>query len=83
MAKPHLVHGVRVDHRQLLGDVDFERQRQRLGGEGRVVAPVGQDASEGLRQDSRESDGSRPAADRRQSPATAVSAPGAGRPPSG
>jgi len=36
---PHLMNRIRVDHRELFGDIDLERQRQRFGGKRRILAP--------------------------------------------
>ena len=45
---------VRVYHRELFGNVDFERQRQDFSGKGRVVPPVRQYMPKGICQGARE-----------------------------
>ena len=46
----HRMDGVGIDHVHLLGDVALGRQRQRLGGEGRIARAVVQYVREGARE---------------------------------
>ena len=52
--QPYVMNGVRVDHRELFGDVDFERQRQRFGGKRRIFCPSVENAAKGICQEVRE-----------------------------
>ena len=46
----HLMHGIGIYHRELLGDVDFDRQRESFGREGRILRSVRQNATESIGQ---------------------------------